>query len=141
MILFERMKRAIALRKDDVFLRAEFADMASVAQVSRALRRLIEDGIIVKLGVGVYAKAKKSVLSGNPIPVRPLEVLAPLALEKMGVELCVSQNVAEYNAGRTTQIPAGNVINTGERRITRKLVFGQQRVTYETNRKTPKRDT
>ena len=140
MILFERMKRAIALRKDDVFLRAEFADMASVAQVSRALRRLIEDGIIVKLGVGVYAKAKKSVLSGNPIPVRPLEVLAPLALEKMGVELCVSQNVAEYNAGRTTQIPAGNVINTGERRITRKLVFGQQRVTYETNKKTPDRD-
>ena len=135
MILFERMKRAIALRKDDVFLRAEFADMASVAQVSRALRRLIEAGVIVKLGVGVYAKAKKSVLSGNPIPVRPLEVLAPQALEKMGVELCVSQNVADYNAGRTTQIPAGNVINTGERRITRKLVFGQQRVTYETNKR------
>lgn len=140
MILFERMKRAIALRKDDVFLRAEFADMASVAHVSRALRRLIDDGIIVKLGVGVYAKAKPSVLSGKPIPVRPLGVLAPQALEKMGVDLYVSQAVAEYNAGRTTQIPAGNVINTGERRITRRLVFGQQRVTYETNKKTPNRD-
>lgn len=139
MILFERMKRAIALRKDDVFLRVEFAKMASVAQVSRALRRLMDDGIIVKLGVGVYAKAKKSVLSGNPIPVRPLGVLAPQALKKMGVELFVSPAVAEYNAGRTTQIPAGNVINTGERRITRKLAFGQQRVTYETNKKTPNR--
>jgi hypothetical protein len=89
--------------------------------------------------VGVYAKAKKSVLSGNPIPVRPLGVLAPQALKKMGVELFVSPAVVEYNAGRTTQIPAGNVINTGERRITRKLAFGQQRVTYETNKKTPNR--
>lgn len=139
MILVERMKRAIALRKDDVFLRAEFADMASVAQVSRALRDLIEAGILVKLGVGVYAKAKKSVLSGNPIPVRPLGVLAPQALEKMGVKLFVSPAVAAYNAGNTTQIPVGNVINTGTRRISRKLVFGQQRVTYETNKKTPNR--
>lgn len=133
MILEQRMKRAIALRKDDVFLRSEVASLGSEAQVSRALRRLLDAGVIVKLGVGVYAKAKRSVLSGKPIPVRPLGVLAPLALEKMGVDVYASQMVAEYNAGKTTQIPAGNVINTGTRRVTRKLVFGQQRVQYETN--------
>lgn len=133
MTLVERMKKAVAAERDDVLLRSELAGMGSVAQVSRALRRLLAEGTIVKLGAGVYAKAKRSVLSGNPIPVRPLGVLAPIALGKLGVAVYASQMTQEYNAGLTHQIPAGNVINTGTRRISRKLFFGQQTVIYERN--------
>lgn len=133
MILEERMRLAINRRKDDVFVRKELAGMGSEAQVSRALRRLVYRGIIVKLGVGVYAKAKKSVLSGAAIPIRPVDVLAPLALRKLGVAVYPSQRTQEYNCGATTQIPAGNVLNTGNRRITRKLGFGKQTIIYEKN--------
>jgi hypothetical protein len=41
------------------------------------------------------------------------------------VKVYPSRRTAEYNAGQTTQIPAGVVINTGNRRISPKLGFGQ----------------
>lgn len=63
-----RIRRAVALRKDDVFIRADFARFGSAAQVSRSLRELIASGQLVRLGLGIYAKAKPSVLSGKPIP-------------------------------------------------------------------------
>ncbi|MHA6820413.1 S-adenosylhomocysteine hydrolase [Ralstonia pseudosolanacearum] len=133
MILAERMKRSIARRSDEVFIRSEFAKLGSEAQVSRALKELVISGVIVKLGVGVYAKAKRSVLSGAAIPVKPVDVLAPIALMKLGVTLYPSKNTRKYNAGETTQIPTGNVLNTGERRIARKLGFGRQTIRYENN--------
>jgi hypothetical protein len=131
MVIEERLKRAIALRMDDVFLRSEFSDFGSPAQVSRALRHLIANGVLVKLGVGVFAKAKASVLTGKPIPVRPLEVLAPLVLQKLGVKITAGRAVREYNASDSLQLPAGIIFDTGSRRINRKLGFGGRYVVYE----------
>ncbi|WP_434704052.1 S-adenosylhomocysteine hydrolase [Pseudomonas sp. Z1-12] len=131
MIIEERLKRSIALRKDDVFLRSEFSDFGSPAQVSRALRHLVASGVLVKLGVGVFAKAKVSVLTGKPIPIRPLEVLAPLVLQKLGVTITAGRAAREYNASDSLQLPAGIVFDTGSRRINRKLGFGGRYVVYE----------
>lgn len=131
----DKICRSVALKKDDVFLRNEFSKMGSEAQVSRALRHLVERGIVVKLGIGVYAKAKKSVLSGSAIPVKPVGILGPIALRKLGIKIYPSEITQSYNAGESTQIPAGNVINVGKRRINRKIGFGKQVITYETNKK------
>ncbi|AXE96402.1 DUF6088 family protein [Paraburkholderia sp. DD10] len=133
MYLEDRLKIAIAKRASDVFLRTDFARLGSEAQLGRALRSLIESGVIVKLGVGVYAKAKRSVLSGEPIPVQPVEVLAEEALGRLGVKVYPSKQVELYNAGKTTQLPAATVVNTGNRRIVRKLGFGKKTVQYENN--------
>ncbi|SHK30262.1 DUF6088 family protein [Paraburkholderia terricola] len=133
MYLEGRLKIAIAKRASDVFLRTDFARLGSEAQLGRALRSLIENGVIVKLGVGVYAKAKRSVLSGEPIPVQPVEVLAEEALGRLGVKVYPSKQVELYNAGKTTQLPAATVVNTGNRRIVRKLGFGKKTVQYENN--------
>jgi hypothetical protein len=133
MIIEERIVRSIARCKDDVFIRNEFSAIGSEAQVSRALRNLVSRGFIVKLGVGVYAKAKKSILSGAAIPVRPVGILGPIALRKLGVKTYPSQITRAYNSGESTQIPAGNIVNVGKRRINRKLGFGKQSITYETN--------
>lgn len=133
MVTEERLKRAIALRKDDVFLRSEFARFGSPAQLSRAIRQLIAEGVLVKLGLGVFAKAKPSALTGKPIPVQPLEVLAPLVLQKLGVKVGASRAVREYNSGASQQLAAGIVLDTGRRRITRKLGFGKQTVAYESH--------
>lgn len=131
----DKICRSVALKKDDVFLRNEFSKMGSEAQVSRALRHLVERGIVVKLGIGVYAKAKKSVLSGSAIPVKPVGILGPIALRKLGIKIYPSQITQSYNTGESTQIPAGNIINVGKRRINRKIGFGKQVIIYETNKK------
>lgn len=126
-----RIKRSVANRSDDVFLREEFDRFGSPAQVGRALLQMQREGSLVRLGKGVYAKAETSVLSGKPIPAQPLDVLAPLALEKLGVAVRPSRLVQAYNEGRSTQIPAGIVIGIGKQRVTRKLGFNGKFVKYE----------
>lgn len=126
-----RIKRSIALRADDVFVRSEFEKFASPAQISRALRQLVQAGRLVKLGVGIYAKAKRSVLSGQAIPVRPVDVLAPQVLAKLGVDVQPGRLAAAYNTGESLQVPAGTTLNTGRRRISRRIGFGGREVMYE----------
>ena len=132
MPLKDRIKRSITQRGDEVFLRTEFAKFGSPAQISRVLRELVATGRLVKLGVGIYAKAKPSILTGEAIPIRPVDVLAPVALQKLGITINQSRLGSAYNAGQTTQVPAGMVINTGKRRISRRIGFGERVVTYET---------
>ena len=129
--MVDLIKRSVANRNADVFVRADFMTFGSPAQVGRALTELQSQGVLVKLGVGVYAKAKPSVLSGKPIPIKPLEVLAPEALKKLGVHVDESRQMREYNSGRSTQVPTGVVFSVGKRRIQRKLGFNGKLVQYE----------
>ncbi|MCX2862633.1 DUF6088 family protein [Paucibacter sp. PLA-PC-4] len=131
MNIVDRIRRSVANRNADVFVRADFVTFGSQAQVGRALAELQGKGALVKLGVGVYAKAKLSVLSGKPIPVKPLEVLAPEVLKKLGVQVGESRQTREYNSGSSTQIPTGVVFSVGKRRIQRKLGFNGKLVEYE----------
>jgi hypothetical protein len=54
-----------------------------------------------------------------------------MALTRLGVELRESTRIRDYNAGLTTQVPTGIVVNTGRRRITRKIGFNGKFVEYE----------
>jgi Family of unknown function (DUF6088) len=127
----DRIARSVAKRADVVFLRTDFERFGSASQIARALNILLSKGSLVRVGVGVYAKAKPSVLSGKPIPAKPLEVLAPQVLEKLGVAFGPSRLARDYNEGRSTQVPAGVVFNVGKSRITRKLAFNGTSVQYE----------
>ena len=131
MNIVDRIKRSVANRDDGVFLRVEFERFGSPAQVGRALTQLTSEGTLIRLGVGVYAKAKPSVLTGKPIPAHPLEVLAPEVLKKLGITVMPSRLTQDYNAGRSSQLPSGIVLNTGKRRIARKLSFNGKAVQYE----------
>lgn len=131
MNIADRIQRSVQRRSDLVLRPADFQAFGSEASVKRALKELVAQGQLVRLGVGLYAKAKRSVLSGQPIPARPLEVLAPIAMTRLGVKLQEPARIRDYNAGRTTQVPTGIVLNTGRRRITRKIGFNGKFVEYE----------
>jgi hypothetical protein len=60
-----------------------------------------------------------------------LEVLGPQALSKLGVRLKESVQTANYNSGRSTQVPTGLVINIGKQRISRKIGFNGKFLQYE----------
>lgn len=127
----DRIARSITRRKGEVVLRSEFANMGSDSQIGRALRQLIAQGKIVRLGYGVYAKARPSVLSGRPVPRSDLASLAVEALRKLGVEPQLGRAQADYANGRTTQIPVRTCFNVGQRRITRKITIGKRSVDFE----------
>lgn len=131
MNITDRIRRSVRGRTDLVFRPADFLAFGSEASLKRALKALTSAGVLVRLGVGIYAKAKPSVISGKPIPVQPLEVLGPQVLIKLGVYPRQSLQTAEYNAGRTTQVPTGIIVNVGKQRISRKIGFNGKFLQYE----------
>lgn len=71
----DRIPRSIARRREDVILHSETEGLREPRSVGLALRRLAAQLALVRLGVGVYAKAKPSVLTGKLIRINPFEVL------------------------------------------------------------------
>ncbi len=73
--LEERLAKRIARKRGGVFLRADFGDMGGYDQVGRALRNLVGKGELIKIGQGIYARARKSALDGKLVPENGLDTL------------------------------------------------------------------
>lgn len=118
----------IALRvkktKGNVFVPNDFSDLAGYTQILRALRKQTELGRLVKLGYGVYAKARPNNLTGQPMIAAPggFTQVAREALEKLGVSWQPSEAEKAYNEGRSTQIPATPMVKVNDR-FARKLAY------------------
>jgi hypothetical protein len=125
-----KISARIARKKDLVFVREDFADLGGYDQVGRTLKELSRAGKIIKIGYGLYAKAKKSFITGEIIPVAPLPTLAKSALERLGVEVVPSTLERDYNAGKTTQVPTGRLIAI-KGRMNRKIGYDGAYVSYE----------
>ncbi|GKS95192.1 DUF6088 family protein [Acidovorax sp. SUPP2825] len=114
-----------------VFLRREFTHMGSASAVSRALGSLCAEGVLWRIGTGVYARTRRSVVTGVLIPAGSLETLAAEAFEKLGIDAGPSRAAQAYNEGRSTQLPGEFTVSVGRRRITRQLEVGGRRLKYE----------
>src|SRR3984893_19519917 len=128
-----RIEDRIAKKKGDtVFLTREFTDLAGEDQVLRALRGLIREGHLVRLGYGVYGRAFKSRLSGKPV-VRSSNGFisaARQALDKLGVDWEPTKSERAYNEGRSTQIPVNPVVRV-KGRFSRQLRYGNSELVLE----------
>jgi hypothetical protein len=131
----QRLRTSIAKRSDHVFVRADFKKFGSPAQVSRSINAMIEQGIMLRVGVGVYVRAKPSVLTGKPIPVEPLERIASLALQKLDVPVYPSKLSSRLTTLASTQIANTVLINTGGKRVSRKISVGERKVHYEIDKR------
>ncbi len=124
-----RVMKRIDRKRGDVFLRADFRDMAGYDQVGRALRVLVAKGKLLKIGQGIYTRAVKSPFSDKPVPPKGLATLTE-ALKRLGVEIAETRLEQDYNAGRTTQVPTGRVVAV-RGRIRRKLGYEGVSLSFE----------
>ena len=58
MKLEDRMSRSIKQRTSIVVLRSDFSKMGSDSQVGRVLARFVENGVLVRVSKGAFAKAR-----------------------------------------------------------------------------------
>lgn len=128
--LKSRIKYRINRSKDSVFTPKDFLDLSDRDQVGRVLRQLIKDGLLIRFGYGLYAKAETSPYSGTVVPVKSLPDLAEEALLKLGVEVTESSAAKRYNAGNSTQVPTGRMIAV-KGRVVRKMTYNKQSVVLE----------
>jgi hypothetical protein len=119
--LESRVKRRIARKKGDVFVREDFSDLGGYDQVGRVLRDLTRKGELVRIGYGLYSRAATSIITGAPIPVRGLRTLRE-GLKRVGIKAVPSRLEKAYNAGETTQVPTGRVVAVN-RRVRRKIGY------------------
>jgi len=123
-----KLLNRIDRKRGDVFLRADFEDLGGYDQVGRVLRELVRKGRLVRVGQGLYARARPST-SGDAVPVGGLSALKE-ALRRVGVETLPSRLEQDYNAGRTTQVPTGRVVGV-TRRVRRKVGYGGINLSFE----------
>ena len=130
--LRERAVTRIARKKDNVFLTREFSDLGGEDQVIRALRALVRDGQLIKLGYGVYGRAFTSRLSGKPLLYNPSGFVgaAREALNKLGVAWEPTEAERAYNEGRSTQVPVNPVLRV-KSRFSRRLSDGNTELILE----------
>ena len=131
--LRDKIEGRIARRRGDcVFLTREFTKLGGEDQVLRALRGLVRDGHLVRLGYGVYGRAVPSRLSGRPMLYGPNGFIgaAREALDKLGVEWEPTESERAYNEGRSTQVPVNPVVRV-KGRFRRHLHYGDLELVLE----------
>lgn len=127
----DKITSSIKRRKGVVILRSDIAPLGSKAQVSRVLAKLVKDGVLVRVSIGVYAKTRRNRFTGKSAPAATFESIAAETFRRLGIEVSPGRAALDYNAGRTTQIPILAVVSTGRRRITRQICVGNRTLTYE----------
>jgi hypothetical protein len=131
--LREKIEARIARKSgEDVFLTREFTDLGGEDQVLRALRSLMREGHLVRLGYGVYGRAFQSRLSGKPVLQSSNGFIsaARQALDKLGVEWEPTESERAYNEGRSTQVPVNPVVRV-KGRFSRRLRYGNAELVFE----------
>jgi hypothetical protein len=130
--LREKVAERINRKRDGVFLTREFADLGGEDQVLRALRGLVRDGRLIRLGYGVYGRAILSNLSREPILYNEngFAGAARQALTKLGVKWEPTEAERAYNEGRSTQIPVNPVVRV-KGRFSRQLRYRDTELVLE----------
>ncbi|MFY0403704.1 DUF6088 family protein [Pantoea dispersa] len=117
MTIKARMQSRLKRSKRYVFTRDDFNDLAGYDQIGRVLRELVNEGQLLKVGYGVYTKARKNAITGKVMPAAPGGSAAVVieTLERLKVDYRLIGASDAYNSGKTTQIPASMQIKTSPR--------------------------
>jgi hypothetical protein len=89
-------------------------------QVGRALRDLVRKGRLMRIGQGLYARARRSSLDNKLMPEKGLATLKD-ALRRLGVETVPTRFERAYDEGRSEQVPTGRVVAIRGKRVRRKI--------------------
>ena len=125
--LQSKIESRITESREYVFLTREFTDLSGRRQVLRALRKIVAEGRLVRLGCGVYGLATATGSSDRPTLHHPegFAGAARTALTKLGVEW---EPTDGEKASQETQPVAAVRI---KRRFSRRLSFGQTELVVE----------
>lgn len=126
--ILERLKKLSSA----VILRQDLDGVGSYRQVSRVLNKLVNDKVLIKLSMGVYAKAYISKYSDVPLIEGGTDMAFRSALERLGIAFESGSAEQAYNAGLSTQIPAQNIIKL-KSRCRRKISYGNKQLIFEKN--------
>lgn len=129
-LLERKIKNKINEIPYKVLLRKDFEQLGEYGKVGRVLKNLVSEGKIIKVGYGIYVKAKVSSISGKIIPEISLRELAIEALTRLGIEVIEAKTTIAYNNGQSEQVPTGRLIAV-KNFTNRKIGYDNKHISYE----------
>ncbi|WP_448140369.1 hypothetical protein [Sphingopyxis fribergensis] len=130
-MVFAKIRRS----KRNIFLRKDFQTLGSYAAVGRALRNAQEEGALVRIGYGLYAKAERSELTGCAAPIIGIRRLVSEALARLGKQIASTDVDDAYRRG-SNQVPTGRAIAV-EGRFRRRIGYDGKYVIFTRVRRVP----
>ena len=97
--------RIEAAKPGDVFIPADFSDLAEARKITMCLSRLLEDGTLKKVKRGIYMKPRYSKLLNCSIPPRE-DAVAKAIARNYGWTIVPCGDTALNMLGLSTQIPS-----------------------------------
>lgn len=128
MTAVERVYQKIKRSRRYVFERKDFDGFASYDQIGRALKQLVKQGELIKLGYGLYTKARMNSLTGRPMPTNPggSDALMREILKMKGVDFEMDKLSLQSLSGKSTQIPSSIQYSWNPKQFNRKLAVGNR---------------
>jgi hypothetical protein len=127
--LKSRIMSKISQSEHEVFLRSDFEKMSGYKQIGRVLNQLISESVLIRIGYGLYAKARLNRITGKPMVSASggFAQVAEEALSRLDVDWKASKAVNDYQLGDSTQVPVNaEVVIKG--RFRRKIGYGKLRL-------------
>lgn len=126
--IYDHIEIRIKASRRDIFLRNDFKEFGSYRQVGRALQLMCSKGLLLKIGYGLYAKARRNRIN-NSLMVASLggpDGVFISVLERLKIPYELTGLTAAYAEGKTTQVPAYFEVKV-KKRFTRKIYIGAKR--------------
>jgi hypothetical protein len=127
MKIIDRLKRSLSQRRDRVILRSEWADMCSPSQLSNALNQLLNEGLLVRISSGVYAKAQAGANDAARSSTE-VEQLINEAFKKLGRTIQSARTQSDQNQDVL-------LVDGGRHRLSRQFKWRQASVEYAGQKK------
>lgn len=128
--LESRIRYRIKRGKGSVYMISDFLDLSDANQIGRALRNLAKENLIIKIGHGVYARAKISNINGKLLPEKDLNSLGFELVEKLKLKPVKTFYERMYEEGKSTQVPSGRVLRV-RGRISRKIGYNGKYLEFQ----------
>lgn len=116
-----------------VILRKDVEALGDQRQVTYALKNLIRQKKIARIGYGLYVKTSLSKYFPDMLVFRGTPGFSTMireALDRLNIPWQESEAEEEYNAGRSTQIPVNSILRL-KTRFRRKIAFEEMVFEYQ----------
>lgn len=125
-----KLSKFIAAISSNVVLRADITDLGGYRQVSRALKALLKEKQLIKIGFGIYAKGYSSKYSEKPLIKGGVDTALREALNRLNIAWEPGSAEKTYNTKKTTQVPVYNIVKL-KNRCRRKIGYGKNKLIFE----------
>lgn len=125
-----KIRLRIKKSKAVAFVLADFLDLSDRDQVGRVLRKLVAENTLLKIGMGIFAKCRRSSFTNKIILEKDLGSVAREALNKLKIKTLPSSAELNYNDNFSTQVPTGLMIGV-TKRVSRTISYNGKSIKYE----------